>query len=146
MASVIAQTFSLCFTHFWMAISKHFVHCLMNSSIEKITLYKNRKKHFKPNWSEKPFLKLFCWFIVFVRKMQVTIFYESKGPAWKKLYFFNKPEVLVMKVRYFFMNMVIFLGTHIFLVTWKWTCSQIIRSWLKIEDVFSATNGNDFGL
>ena len=103
-------------------------------------------KQSKLNWSKDKFFKPFCWFIICVRKMQVTTFYESKGPAWKKLYFFNKPQVLVMKVRYIFMNMVIFLGTHIFLLTWKWTCSQIIRSWLKIEDVFSATNGNAFGL
>ena len=134
MATVITQTFSLCFTHFWMAISNHFANCLINSSIAKITLKlpnMNLKKHIQPNWSEKPFFDIFCWFIVFVRKMQVTTFYESKGPAWKKLYFFNKPEVLVMKVRYFFMNMVIFLGTHIFLLTWNWTWSQIIRrSWL----------------
>ena len=122
MATVITQTFSLCFTHFWMAISNYFANCLTNSSIAKITLKlpnMNLKKLIQLNWSEKPFFDIFCWFIVFVRKIQVTTFYESKGPAWKKLYFFNKPEVLVMKVRYFFYEYGHIFGNPYFLANLK---------------------------
>ena len=101
----------------------------------------NLNKQSQPYWSKDPFLKPFCWFIIFVRKMQVTTFYESKGPAWKKVFIFS------INLKFWSWKSVTFLWIwSYFLLTWKWTWSQIIRSWLKIEDVFSATNGNDFGL